>query len=289
MDIDASRSCWLPDRTSDFRIDDAQCPATGPLVRPGHADEGVMAPSHTRSSVAKRLRPAESTETVSLSVVVPVYNEAATLASAMQTFRTMQLEIPFEIIAVDDGSTDGSLEILEAFADDQVIVISSDVNGGKGAALRKGFERASGDYILIQDADLEYDPADWPAMLTPVLRGGARVVYGSRFLGDRSGMKLHSYIANRALTLLTKVLFGSGITDMETCFKLVEADLLRSLPLSANRFDFEPQVTAMLLRRNERIVEVPISYAGRDKAAGKKIGFRDGVEAVAMLLRCYRS
>ncbi|MGI9610866.1 MAG: glycosyltransferase family 2 protein [Acidimicrobiia bacterium] len=226
---------------------------------------------------------------VTLSIVVPVFNEAATLASAMQAFRTMKVDVPFEIIAVDDGSTDGSLEILQAFADDQVTVISSAANGGKGAALRKGFERASGDYILIQDADLEYDPSDWPALLTPVLRDGARVVYGSRFLGDRSGMKFHSYLANRALTLLTKVLFGSSITDMETCFKLVDAELLRSLPLTAERFDFEPQVTAFLLRRGERIVEVPITYHGRDKAAGKKIGFRDGIEAVMMLLRCYRS
>ncbi|MFW2381478.1 MAG: glycosyltransferase family 2 protein, partial [Acidimicrobiales bacterium] len=196
-------------------------------------------PARTTSPVVPSAVATTPTSVVSLSVVVPVFNEAATLASAMQAFRTMRLDVPFEIIAVDDGSTDGSLEILEAFADDQVTVVSLASNGGKGAALRQGIERASGDYILVQDADLEYDPADWPALLTPVLRDGARVVYGSRFLGDRSGMKLHSLVANRALTLLTKVLFGSSITDMETCFKLVDAELLRSLPLTADRFDFE--------------------------------------------------
>ena len=135
--------------------------------------------------------------------------------------------------------------------DPRVIVIESQSNAGKGAALRKGFARATGDYVLIHDADLEYDPADWPALMEPILRGDTRVVFGSRFLGNRSGMKLHSYIANRTLTLLTKVLFGSGITDMETCYKLLDRKLLEELPLTADRFDFEPQITAMLLQRGE--------------------------------------
>ena len=207
----------------------------------------------------------------------------------MQAFRAADLAVPYEIIAVDDGSTDGSLQILDAFAGDRITVVRSDRNMGKGAAVRKGIELATGTHILIQDADLEYDPADWPALVTPVLRDGARVVYGSRFLGSRSGMSFANYLANRSLTLLTKVLFGSGITDMETCFKLVETQLLRSLPLTADRFDFEPQVTALLLRSNESIVEVPISYHGRTKSAGKKIGFADGIAAVKMLLRCYRA
>lgn len=224
--------------------------------------------------------------TVSLSVVVPVFNEEDTLAEAMRTFCDADVPVPFEIICVDDGSTDSSLEILNSFADDRITVVASGRNEGKGAALRRGFERASGDYILIQDADLEYSPDDWEALLRPVLRGDTEVVYGSRFLGNRTGMKLHSYLANRFLTLLTKILFGSGITDMETCFKLVRADILRGLPLNADRFDFEPQVTALLLRRGLRIVEVPIDYQGRDKDAGKKIGFRDGMEAIAMLFRC---
>ncbi len=224
--------------------------------------------------------------TVSLSVVVPVFNEEDTLAEAMRTFCDAAVPVPFEIICVDDGSTDSSLEILNSFADDRITVVASGRNEGKGAALRRGFERASGDYILIQDADLEYSPDDWEALLRPVLRGDTEVVYGSRFLGNRTGMKLHSYLANRFLTLLTKILFGSAITDMETCFKLVRADILRGLPLNADRFDFEPQVTALLLRRGLRIVEVPIDYQGRDKDAGKKIGFRDGMEAIAMLFRC---
>ena len=250
-----------------------------------------MLSDQVQSSISAPNRPGADTSddlgTISLSVVVPVFNEAATLEAAMRAFTEAQLNIPFEIVCVDDGSTDGSLEILRRFASDRVTVVESEVNGGKGAAVRKGFEQANGDYVLIQDADLEYSPDDWSALLQPILRGDTDVVYGSRFLGRRTGMKLHSYIANRFLTLLTKVMFGSSITDMETCFKLVKTDVLRSLPLTANRFDFEPQVTAFLLQEGHRIVEVPISYEGRDKSEGKKIGFRDGVEAVSMLIRCF--
>ena len=242
-------------------------------------------------TIAAAVRPKRHVRTdvgnISLSVVVPVFNEAATLEPAMTAFTAAQLEVPFEIVCVDEGSTDGSLDILRRFESDQVTVIESEKNGGKGAAVRKGFEQATGDYILIQDADLEYSPDDWSTLLRPILRGDTDVVYGSRFLGNRSGMKLHSYVANRFLTLLTKVMFGSSITDMETCFKLIKTDVIRSLPLTANRFDFEPQVTAFLLQEGHRIVEVPITYEGRDKSEGKKIGFRDGVEAVAMLIRCF--
>ncbi len=234
-------------------------------------------------------RSAPGTRTATLSIVVPIYNEEATLRQALEAFCSIDLEIPYEIICVDDGSEDSSVEILRQYEDRRVVVVESEVNAGKGAALRKGFERASGDFILIQDADLEYDPAEWHLLLQPALRGDSRVVYGSRFLGKRTGMKLHSYLANRFLTLLTKVIFGSGITDMETCYKLFDRDLLLSLPLTADAFDFEPQVTALVLKRGERIVEVPISYHGRDKAAGKKIGFRDGVDAIKMLLRCART
>ncbi len=230
----------------------------------------------------------DARQLLTLSVVMPVYNEAATLEEALREMALIELPVALEIICVDDGSTDSSVAILKACDDPRVTVIESESNAGKGAALRKGFAKASGDYVLIHDADLEYDPADWPALMEPIFRGDSRVVFGSRFLGNRSGMKLHSYLANRTLTLLTKVLFGSGITDMETCFKLLDRKLLEELPLTADRFDFEPQITAMLLQRGERIVEVPISYHGRDKAAGKKIGFRDGLEAVAMLVSCYR-
>lgn len=227
-------------------------------------------------------------DTFTLSVIVPVYNEERTLRQALDELTSVEIPCRLELICIDDGSTDRSLEILLAEKDPRIIVLGSESNAGKGAALRKGFARATGDYILIHDADLEYDPNDWKALIEPVLRGDSRVVFGSRFLGQRTGMKFHSYLANRFLTMLTKVMFGSGITDVETCSKLIETDLLRSLPLDADRFNFEPQIAALLLRRGERILEVPISYRGRDKSAGKKIGFRDGIEAVAMLWTCWR-
>lgn len=248
-----------------------------------------LLPNPTDANHLNRSAISNRTQTTTLSVIVPIYNEEATLAEALRQFTSVQTDFKLEIICVDDGSSDSSLSILLACKDPRVIVIGCEANGGKGAALRKGFARATGDFVLIQDADLEYDPKDWPALMEPILRGDTRVVFGSRFLGNRSGMKLHSFLANRALTLMTKVLFGSGITDMETCFKLVDTQLLRELPLTADRFDFEPQITALLLQRGERIVEVPITYVGRDKAAGKKIGFRDGIEAVSMLLSCYRT
>jgi len=222
-----------------------------------------------------------------LSVIVPVFNERTTLVEVIRRMRTVELPdgIEREIIVIDDGSTDGTRDVLRQLGDSTVRVLKHDTNRGKGAALRTGLQVASGDYILIQDADLEYDPEDWPKMIAPVQRGRARVVYGSRFTGERRNMLFLHWVGNRLLSLVTNVLYNTTLSDMETCYKLVDRSLMLELSLRSNRFDIEPEITAKILKRRIRIYEVPISYTGREFDEGKKITWRDGFAALWALAK----
>ena len=219
-------------------------------------------------------------------MIVPAYNERATIAEVLQRARSVDLELDREIIVVDDGSTDGTAEILPTLQDSKVRVVFHPHNRGKTAAIRTGLAHATGDLVLIQDADLEYDPEDWPRLLEPILAGRASVVYGSRFSGHRRNMLPWSTAGNRFLCLLTNLLYGSRLTDVETCYKLFDRRVLDAMALESERFGFEPEVTAKLLRRGERIVEVPISYDGRTRQEGKKISWRDGLESLRILVSC---
>jgi glycosyltransferase involved in cell wall biosynthesis len=221
----------------------------------------------------------------SLTVLVPVFNERATVAEVIRRMRAVELPVTLQIVVVDDGSSDGSDKVLGAIEDSTVRVLKHKQNRGKGAAIRTGLAEARGDLVLIQDADLEYDPNDWPKLLDPVLRGKARVVYGSRFTGERKNMLPSHWMGNRLLSLVTNVLYSSTLSDMETCYKLFDAQVLEGLRIVSNRFDFEPEITAKVLRRGHRIYEVPISYAGREHDEGKKITWRDGFGALKALVK----
>jgi glycosyltransferase involved in cell wall biosynthesis len=223
---------------------------------------------------------------VRLSVVIPAYNEIRSVEILLRQVRAVRLHL--EVIVVDDGSTDGTRDLLSRLRDEGVIdiLVFQELNQGKGAALRAGFERATGDIIAIQDADLEYDPHELPTLMQPILAGKADAVYGSRFLGGPHRVLFFWHMmGNRFLTLLSNMLTDLNLTDMETCYKVVHADLLKGLPLSANRFGFEPEVTARLAQAQARIYELPISYNGRSYAEGKKINWKDGVSALYYILR----
>jgi glycosyltransferase involved in cell wall biosynthesis len=221
-----------------------------------------------------------------LSVIVPVYNERATIAESIRRARAVEIPLSREIIVVDDGSYDGTGEILVELQDPVVQVFRHPVNRGKGAAIRTALEHVTGDLVLIQDADLEYDPEDWSKLLAPVLRGKAEVVYGSRFTGERRNMLFWHWVGNRFLSLVCNVLYNTTLSDMETCYKLFDRRLLAGIDLTSERFGFEPEVTAKLLRQGVRIYEVPISYTGREIHEGKKITWKDGFGALYVLLRC---
>jgi glycosyltransferase involved in cell wall biosynthesis len=218
---------------------------------------------------------------------VPVYNERNTLVEILRRMRAVELPdgVEREIIIVDDGSDDGTRDVLKQLSDSTVRVVMHDMNQGKGAAVRTGLETATGDYVLIQDADLEYDPEDWPRLMHPVLRGRARVVYGSRFTGERRNMLFLHWIGNRFLSLVTNVLYNTTLSDMETCYKLVDKQLFDGMRLQADAFDIEPEITAKILKQGVRIYEVPISYAGREFDEGKKITWRDGFAALWTLVK----
>jgi glycosyltransferase involved in cell wall biosynthesis len=221
-----------------------------------------------------------------LSIIVPVYNEVTTVRPVVDRLLTIDLPIDREIIVVDDGSTDGTTEVLESLPKRPEIlrVIRARVNTGKGNAIRLGFQEARGTVIAIQDADLELDPAQLARLVSPILEGKTRVVYGSRFLDGRPNAPWLSIAANRFLTSMTNVLYGSRLTDMETCYKVIRADIARGLPLQANRFDIEPEITACLLRGGHSILERPVEFQPRAYSSGKKIGWRDGVRAMVVLL-----
>jgi glycosyltransferase involved in cell wall biosynthesis len=220
-----------------------------------------------------------------LSVIVPVLNERSTVTEIVRRMRAVDLPMDREIIIVDDGSTDGGEKVMATLEDSTVRLVRHPVNRGKGAAVRTGLGVARGDLILIQDADLEYDPEDWPKLLAPILRGRAQVVYGSRFTGERKNMLFWHWVGNRFLSLVTNVLYNTTLSDMETCYKLFDRKVLDGITLRADRFDFEPEVTAKVLKRGYRIYEVPISYTGREPDEGKKITWRDGFGALIALVR----
>ena len=220
-----------------------------------------------------------------LSIIVPVFNERSTVAEIVRRMRSVDLPVEREIVIVDDGSYDGTADVLTQLRDSTVRVVKHAQNRGKGAAIRTGLESATGDLVLVQDADLEYDPEDWPRLLAPVLKGRARVVYGSRFTGERRNLLFLHWVGNRFLSLVTNILYNSTLSDMETCYKLFDRHVLDGMRLTADRFDFEPEFTAKVLRRGIRIYEVPISYAGREPDEGKKITWHDGLTALWTLVK----
>jgi glycosyltransferase involved in cell wall biosynthesis len=219
-----------------------------------------------------------------LSIVIPIYNERDTWLDLVARVEEVDLGgVERELVLAEDCSTDGTREQVRDFAErrPEVKALFHEANAGKGAALRTGFSAATGDFVVVQDADLEYDPADWPALLEPLLAGEADVVYGSRFLHrPKEKGRLANYLANRFLTFLSNRATGLKLTDMETCYKMFRREPLQSLDLEQDRFGFEPEVTAKVAAAGARIVERPIRYAPRTSEEGKKIGFKDGVEAI---------
>lgn len=219
-----------------------------------------------------------------ISVVIPVFNERDTISVLLDKVRATPFDK--EIIVVDDGSTDGTREVLAREAERGVRVILHEVNQGKGAALRTGFQHVQGDIVIVQDADLEYNPAEYPQLLEPILDGRADVVYGSRFLGGpHRVLYFWHYVGNRFLTLLSNMTTNLNLTDMETCYKVFKTEILQRIELRSDRFGFEVEFTAKVAKLRCRIYETPISYSGRSYLEGKKIGWRDGIAALIHIIR----
>jgi glycosyltransferase involved in cell wall biosynthesis len=238
---------------------------------------------------------------VRLSIIMPVYNEAGTIAQILQRVRSVKLRVPVgygaddgafmelerEVVIVDDGSTDDTREFLRALeGEPDLLVIFHERNRGKGGAVRTGLQHASGDVMLVQDADLEYDPRDYPALLQPIVEGRSQVVYGSRFRGGPTkAMFFWHMVGNRFLTLVTNILYDTILTDMETCYKVFTREVAQRLDLKASGWGFDPEITAQILKRGYRIYEVPISYTGREFEEGKKLSWRDGFTVLWTLIR----
>lgn len=216
-----------------------------------------------------------------ISVLIPIYNEAETIEANLA--RVQQVNLDMEIIVVDDCSTDGAHRILENLSG--IKLVRHERNMGKGMAIRTALKYVTGDIVIVHDADLEYDPQDFHALIQPIIEGKANVVYGSRFLAGRPKMRLANYIANRVLTFTTNMLFRGHITDEATCYKVFRTDIIKDIPLTCKRFEFCPEVTAKILRQRIDIAEVPIHYTARTSAQGKKIGWKDGVVALWTLLK----
>jgi glycosyltransferase involved in cell wall biosynthesis len=219
-----------------------------------------------------------------LSVVMPVFNERNTIEEIIG--RVLAIPMRIELIVVDDMSTDGTIEILERLQKERgFVLLRQPRNGGKGAALRRGFAAVTGDLVLIQDADLEYSPEEYPLLTELIIAGRADVVFGSRFLGRHRVFLLTHYFGNRVLTMIANVLYNTMLSDMETCYKVMRTDVLRSMELKSNGFGIEPEITAKVFKRRYRVYEIPISYDGRGYDEGKKITWRDGVVALWVLFK----
>jgi glycosyltransferase involved in cell wall biosynthesis len=219
-----------------------------------------------------------------VSVVIPVYNEEGTIREIIE--RVQAVPVDKEIIVVDDYSTDGTPDELKKLeAEGAIRLYRHEVNKGKGAACRTGISKIEGDVVIIQDADLEYDPTDYPILLAPIEKGRSKVVYGSRFLGAHKAMYFWHSVGNKMLTLVANVLYNTTLTDMETCYKVFTADIARKLTLKSNRWGFDPEITAKILKMGHRIYEVPISYTGREFDEGKKISWKDGFTIVWVLVK----
>lgn len=224
-----------------------------------------------------------------LSIVIPVYNEAATISAIVAQVRSVDVGMEKEILLVDDFSRDGTRDVLSRMGSEHadLKILCHETNRGKGAALRTGFAAATGDIVLIQDADLEYDPQEYPRLLQPILDRHADVVFGSRFLGGGAHRVVYywHYLGNKLLTTLSNMTTNLNLTDMEVCYKVFKREVIQSIPLKEDRFGFEVEITAKVARRKLKIYEVPISYYGRDYAEGKKIGWKDGLSALRCIAR----
>lgn len=241
-------------------------------------------PTPASTRLRQERLPVAPTRTRCLSVIMPVFNEEGTAAQVARRVLDLDLPVRLELVAVDDGSSDGTVGSLREIHDPRFRLLVCAVNGGKGSAIKRGIDAVTGDIVVIQDADFEYDPTQFAELLEPILSGETQVVYGSRFMGHVEGMRWQNRLANSVLSTLTNVLFGARLTDMETCYKMMDTKLLRSLDLQAQRFDIEPEITARLLRRRQSIMELPIRYEGRTHSEGKKIGWSDGVKAITTLI-----
>ncbi len=222
-----------------------------------------------------------------LSIIIPVYNEEMTLQNVVNSIQSVNIPLTKEIILVDDASQDGTRQVMEQLSGSNIILVFHEKNQGKGAALRSGFAAATGDIVLIQDADLEYDPVEYPKLLQPILNGKADVVYGSRFIGSEAHRVLYFWhmIGNRLLTLFSNMLTNLNLTDMETCYKVFRREIIQKIIIEEDRFGFEPEITAKVAKTGCRIYEVGISYSGRTYAEGKKIGVKDGFRALYCIIK----
>ncbi|MDO8509308.1 MAG: glycosyltransferase family 2 protein [Nanoarchaeota archaeon] len=225
-----------------------------------------------------------------ISIIVPVYNEEKTILKILEKLTSLNLNLTKEIIIVNDGSIDQSEKIINKYIRSKSKIKSLQIkyiskkNGGKGSAIKKGIEHCTGDIITVQDADLEYNPQDYKKLIAPIIRKEALVVYGSRFLQSHKPMYKVYFMGNKFLTFLTKVLYNSKITDMETCYKVFKSDIIKKLDIKANHFDFEPEITARILKQGIKIKEIPISYSPRSIEEGKKINWKDGIQAIWTLI-----